>query len=607
MARNTNKPINIFSSDVNKLEVSTDFLDNVSEWSSFYRCYPFIFAEDFLGIKLKPFQKIILYQMFHNDYNMFLAARGLSKSWMLAVFVICWANLYPGSKIVISAGQKRMCMEVIGYIKAFYDDSECLRRSISYLSDSINDARVAWVGGSSFKIAVANDNARGARCHVLILDEHRTIKLEVINSVLRQFASDRRRPKFYDLPEWKDYPMTENKEIYASSTYYCHHWSYDKFKDYFDQMKKGKSYFLVDLPYQVSVKYGIKSLKQIMNQMTENTFNPISWKMEAEGRWVGQDSSAFFKYELLEQCRKLKKPFYTRNEIEAIGNKKYVNMDKIKSNNKNSEENEIRFLFADIAMSAGDNNDHTILGIMRAIPRQKTVGDNVTKYYMREVPYMKSIIGGRVDEQALEIKKMYEEFNADFCVLDCQGLGQAIFDELSKPIVDINNGVEYNTPWTCINDEKLAERCTYPNAKPVIYAIHGSAQLNSDIHFDMLNVLTLNRIAFLISENDAKDIVSGIKGFYEMTPENQMSILEQYYQASALINEMVNLTRIDREGGQVKLIEPSNGFKDRYMAVAYASYIISTEFERKLNRIKKKKSSFNFTYTPPSYFEKGGN
>ena len=97
----------------------------------------------------------------------------------------------------------------------------------------------------------------------------------------------------------------------------------------------------------------------------------------------------------------------------------------------------------------------------------------------------------------------------------------------------------------------------------------------------------------MINENDAKDIVSGIKGFYEMSAENQIIILEQYYQASALVNEMVNLTRIDREGGQVKLIEPSNGYKDRYMAVAYASYIISTEFERKLNKIQKKKSSWS--------------
>lgn len=161
MARNTNKPINGFVIDIDRMEVSKDFLESASEWASFYRCYPFKFAEDFLGIKLEPFQKILLYQMFHNDFNMFCASRGLGKSWLLSVFVICWAVLYPGSKIVISAGQKRMCLEVINYIKSFYDDSECLRRSVSFLSDSINDAKVAWVGGSTFKIAVANDNARG--------------------------------------------------------------------------------------------------------------------------------------------------------------------------------------------------------------------------------------------------------------------------------------------------------------------------------------------------------------------------------------------------------------------------------------------------------------
>ena len=170
-----------------------------------------------------------------------------------------------------------------------------------------------------------------------------------------------------------------------------------------------------------------------------------------------------------------------------------------------------------------------------------------------------------------------------FCVL-MPRLGQAIFENY-RPLIDCRSRIR---SVDLLNDEKLAERCTYPNAKPVIYAIHGSAQLNSDIHYDMLNVLTLNRISFLISENDAKDIVSGIKGFYEMTPDNQMSILEQYYQASALTNEMVNLTRIDKEGGQVKLIEPSNGYKDRYMATAYASYIISTEFE-KLNKNAKEK------------------
>lgn len=81
MARNTNKPIRQTTAlDVDQIDVSKDFLDNVGEWSSFYRKYPFVFAEDFLGVKLHPFQKILLYQMFNNDFSMFLAARGLIPS-----------------------------------------------------------------------------------------------------------------------------------------------------------------------------------------------------------------------------------------------------------------------------------------------------------------------------------------------------------------------------------------------------------------------------------------------------------------------------------------------------------------------------------------------
>lgn len=164
MARNTNKPVNNAIIDVEQIDVSKEFLDNVSEWTSFYRKYPFVFAEDFLGVKLHPFQKILLYQMFNNDFSMFLAARGLGKSFLLAIFISCYAILYPRVKIVVSAAVKRQSLEVINYVKALYDESECLRRSVSYLSDSINDPRVAFASGSTFKVVVSNDNARGSEC-----------------------------------------------------------------------------------------------------------------------------------------------------------------------------------------------------------------------------------------------------------------------------------------------------------------------------------------------------------------------------------------------------------------------------------------------------------
>ena len=50
---------------------------NIVAWrAGFYRANPHRFAEEVLGITLKLFQKILLFAMMHNNYIMYLAARG---------------------------------------------------------------------------------------------------------------------------------------------------------------------------------------------------------------------------------------------------------------------------------------------------------------------------------------------------------------------------------------------------------------------------------------------------------------------------------------------------------------------------------------------------
>ena len=56
---------------------SNRIMEGVAYWASFYRSNPQRFVEDYLHIKLKLFQKILLYAMMHNYYFMYIAARGL--------------------------------------------------------------------------------------------------------------------------------------------------------------------------------------------------------------------------------------------------------------------------------------------------------------------------------------------------------------------------------------------------------------------------------------------------------------------------------------------------------------------------------------------------
>ena len=51
-------------------------MNTVAWYCAYYRANPQRYVSEVLGIHLKIFQKIILYAMMHNNFVMYLAARG---------------------------------------------------------------------------------------------------------------------------------------------------------------------------------------------------------------------------------------------------------------------------------------------------------------------------------------------------------------------------------------------------------------------------------------------------------------------------------------------------------------------------------------------------
>ena len=64
-------------------------MEGVGYWAAFYRENPQRFAADFLNVKLKTLQKILIYCMMHMIHFMYFASRGLT--WLLRI-VICGAK-----------------------------------------------------------------------------------------------------------------------------------------------------------------------------------------------------------------------------------------------------------------------------------------------------------------------------------------------------------------------------------------------------------------------------------------------------------------------------------------------------------------------------------
>lgn len=57
-------------------EKSERIMQGIAIWTGFYRSNPQRFVKDYLNVSLKLFQKILLYAMMHNNFFMYIAARG---------------------------------------------------------------------------------------------------------------------------------------------------------------------------------------------------------------------------------------------------------------------------------------------------------------------------------------------------------------------------------------------------------------------------------------------------------------------------------------------------------------------------------------------------
>lgn len=134
----------------------------MKKWTSFYRLNMHRFIEHYFGIELFFFQKILLYFMNLNSFVMIIAARGLSKSWMIAVFACARCVLYPGTKVIIASGIKKQAKLIITEkIEKELMKHPNLAREIDKISTNASEASVRFHNGSTIEAVTSSEDSRG--------------------------------------------------------------------------------------------------------------------------------------------------------------------------------------------------------------------------------------------------------------------------------------------------------------------------------------------------------------------------------------------------------------------------------------------------------------
>lgn len=557
----------------NQMTKSQRLMNGVAEWCAFYRSRPDIFAEEVLGISLKPFQKILLYCMIHYNYTMFLASRGLGKTFLTALYCVIRCILYPGTKIIVAAGQKGQSMkvvtekipELIGMSK-----TGMLRREIKgsiRTSMNTDDPNVEFMNGSWIKVCAATQGARSARANVLILDEFRMIDPAIYRNVLRRFLATSRQPGYLSKPEYrnKQQYLERNQEIFLSSCWYKFNWSYERYKVFIRSMLSGKKYFVCGLPYQFAIKENITNKEQLLDEIAEDDMDYIGWQMEMNCMFFGESESAFFKTDEVLKIRKIYHPIYPKQTYDLIKDKRFKYVEK--------KQDEIRLLCCDIAMIGGKTNDASVFVLIQLFPIESKVDGAIKiKGYERVVSYMEVMTGVHSELQAIKIRQLYSDLDCDYIVLDRQGNGIAVYDNLCKKLYDKERDIEYSA-FNSMNEENMQERCLVPSAEKKIYTVSGNQEFNSEIAYSFRDNINRNKIKMLVHKNESYEYLSK---FQIPTPEIQAFLELPYAHTDALVNEMVLLeSEVNQTNGNIKLKERPGQRKDRYMACAYGNYYAS--------------------------------
>lgn len=542
--------------------------------AAYYRANPHRFVKDFLHIDLRWFQKIVIYAMNMNPAFCMIASRGLGKSFLIAIYCCVRCVLYPGTKICIASGTRGQATNVLEKIRTEIipksNELKCELRG-GDIKIAASEAIALFKNGSYIKVVTASDSARGNRANVLVLDEFRMIDKDTIDTVLTKFLTASRQPGYLSKPEYAHLKDQErNRQVYLSSAYFQDHWSYMKVKSFVKNMQHpDRDWFICSFPYQLAIKEKLSNREDIADQMLDEDFNEIRWMMEMLAEFYGDSEGSFFNYEAVAKNRKIQYPMLPGRMCAKLANNT-----KLRIQPKTAGEK--RILSVDIALMSSNKhkNDASAIFINQLLPTKAS-------RYINNIIYTETSEGLRTEEQALQIRRLYEEYECDYIVIDCKGVGLGVYDALASDISDVESGEIYPA-LSCCNNPDMAARCTSRNAEKVIWAINGAARFNSDCAVMLREGFKSGKIRLLATEYDGEKALASIKGYNNLHLSDQTELTLPYVNTTLLINELINLQYED-SNGLIKITEKSGMRKDRYSSLSY-NYWVACQLEKNIRK-----------------------
>lgn len=464
-------------------------------------------AKHILNIQLLPSQALVLNELWERKFPMLIASRGFGKSFMLSLYSVLRALIYPRRKIVVVGAAFRQSKVLFEYMETIWRNSPMLRDMCD--SDSgprrdtdrcvlrLNDSTVTCLPlGDGQKI-------RGQRANDIIADEFASIPREIFENVVAGFAAVSADPvenvkrlaarqKAAELGieiedadndgEKKDNQIILSGTAYYDFNHFATYWkkwksiikskgNRSKLKEIFNGEDAPESfdwtqYSIIRMPYELLPK-GFMDADQVAR--SKATVHTGIYQMEY-GACFTRDSQGFFKRSLIESC-----VISQNNQInDSSGNPIYFEAALIGDQNK-------RYIFGVDPASEVDNFSIVVLEVN---PDHRRIVYCWTTTRSEHKELIKKGYSTETDFYSYCSRKIRDLMKLFPCIhisIDAQGGGIAIIESLHD-----NDKIKHGELpiWPIIEDDKpkdtdghrglhIIEPCQFAKHEWLAEANHG--------------------------------------------------------------------------------------------------------------------------------------
>lgn len=337
------------------------------------------------------------------------------------------------------------------------------------------------------------------------------------------------------------YEKINTQVIYATSAGTKSSYAYEALLDTFEKaIIEPDTSFCIGLDYRIPVMHDLISGDYVKSLKLSPSYNETTFAAEYLGTWLGGSEESWFDFSKLSSYRKIKNPEW-HQKFRGDPNIFYL-----------------------ISIDVGRLSDQTVACIFRV-----NVRDN--KYYSTLVNIY--VLGRQAEtktftQQAADIKSLIKIYNPKEVVIDCNGLGIGLADEMIK--TQLGPDGEIMPAYGFFNNDDY-KKIQPKDAPQILYSMKANGPLNSQIHGNAYARLNSGMVRFLISEQDARAALLATQVGQRMKTEQRIKRLMPHELTTKLFEEMANL-RLKRTGMDIVLEQINARFpKDKYLHLLMAN------------------------------------